>query len=273
MGCAWSPCWRGPAVVLSRSQLEDKLYGWKDEVSSNAVEVYIHGLRKKLGAELIQNVRGVGYMVPPRMMPCLNACAIPCGPGCWACLLLAIRVGSAVAGRRGVPTGAGRRPTAFSTTTWSRWRRPCVPGWPCRACPRWSDELHRRQAGGFCGAGVEHRWFEVFRSRDGWALPQRAVLGFSEVRVRQHAVPRVFHADPLAGDPDRAGHAARAAPWRAVLAWRTVLPIALDGAAVDAGGLVGGECLAADRWRGCGRRWRRAQPTTSASVTEEGLAR
>jgi len=53
-----------PGMVLSRAQLEEKLYGWKEEISSNAVEVYIHGLRKKLGAELIQNVRGVGYMVP-----------------------------------------------------------------------------------------------------------------------------------------------------------------------------------------------------------------
>lgn len=53
-----------PGLVLSRKQLEDKLYSWRDEVSSNAVEVYIHGLRKKLGAELIQNVRGVGYMIP-----------------------------------------------------------------------------------------------------------------------------------------------------------------------------------------------------------------
>lgn len=53
-----------PGMVLSRTQLEDKLYGWRNEVSSNAVEVYIHGLRKKLGAEIIQNVRGVGYMVP-----------------------------------------------------------------------------------------------------------------------------------------------------------------------------------------------------------------
>jgi two-component system OmpR family response regulator len=53
-----------PGLVLSRSQLEEKLYGWKDEISSNAVEVYIHGLRKKLGADLIHNVRGVGYMVP-----------------------------------------------------------------------------------------------------------------------------------------------------------------------------------------------------------------
>lgn len=53
-----------PGRVLSRTQLEDKLYGWKDEVSSNTVEVYIHGLRRKLGNDLIRNVRGVGYMVP-----------------------------------------------------------------------------------------------------------------------------------------------------------------------------------------------------------------
>ena len=50
--------------LRSRAQLEEKLYSWRDEVSSNAVEVYIHGLRKKLGSDLIQNVRGVGYMVP-----------------------------------------------------------------------------------------------------------------------------------------------------------------------------------------------------------------
>ncbi|MET0544435.1 MAG: response regulator [Variovorax sp.] len=53
-----------PGVLLSRAQLEEKLYSWKDEISSNAVEVYIHGLRKKLGAGLIQTVRGLGYMVP-----------------------------------------------------------------------------------------------------------------------------------------------------------------------------------------------------------------
>jgi two-component system OmpR family response regulator len=53
-----------PGVVFSRAQLEEKLFSWKDEVSSNAVEVYIHGVRKKLGAELIQTVRGLGYLVP-----------------------------------------------------------------------------------------------------------------------------------------------------------------------------------------------------------------
>jgi two-component system, OmpR family, response regulator len=53
-----------PGAVFSRTQLEEKLYGWKEDISSNAVEVYIHGLRKKLGAELIQTVRGLGYVVP-----------------------------------------------------------------------------------------------------------------------------------------------------------------------------------------------------------------
>ena len=53
-----------PGVILSRAQLEEKLFSWKDEINSNAIEVYVHGLRKKLGAGLIQNVRGVGYLVP-----------------------------------------------------------------------------------------------------------------------------------------------------------------------------------------------------------------
>ncbi len=50
--------------VLSRTQLEDRLYGWDDLIESNAVEVHIHHLRKKLGKNLIQTIRGVGYMVP-----------------------------------------------------------------------------------------------------------------------------------------------------------------------------------------------------------------
>ena len=53
-----------PGVIFSRAQLEEKLYGWKEDISSNAVEVYIHGLRRKLGSDLIQTVRGLGYVVP-----------------------------------------------------------------------------------------------------------------------------------------------------------------------------------------------------------------
>ena len=53
-----------PGVPLSRAQIEESLYGWEEEIESNAIEVYIHSLRRKLGAERIRNVRGVGYMVP-----------------------------------------------------------------------------------------------------------------------------------------------------------------------------------------------------------------
>jgi DNA-binding response OmpR family regulator len=52
-----------PGAVLSREQLEDAVYGWGEEVGSNAVEVHLHNLRRKLGAETIRNVRGVGYKV------------------------------------------------------------------------------------------------------------------------------------------------------------------------------------------------------------------
>jgi two-component system, OmpR family, response regulator len=53
-----------PGAVLSRSQLEDRLYGWDEQIGSNAVEVYIHGLRRKLGSDVIRTLRGVGYFVP-----------------------------------------------------------------------------------------------------------------------------------------------------------------------------------------------------------------
>jgi len=52
-----------PGALLSRAQLEDKLYGWGDAVESNAVSVYVHQLRRKLGADFIGTMRGVGYYV------------------------------------------------------------------------------------------------------------------------------------------------------------------------------------------------------------------
>jgi two-component system response regulator QseB len=54
-----------PGTILSRARIEERLYGWGEEIESNAVEVHIHGLRRKLGADYILNVRGVGYRVPP----------------------------------------------------------------------------------------------------------------------------------------------------------------------------------------------------------------
>ena len=50
-----------PEAVLSRAQLEERLYGWNEPVESNAVEVHLHGLRRKLGADAVHNVRGVGW--------------------------------------------------------------------------------------------------------------------------------------------------------------------------------------------------------------------
>ena len=50
--------------VMSRAQLESSIYGWRDEPDSNALEVHIHHLRKKLGTDFIKTLRGVGYMIP-----------------------------------------------------------------------------------------------------------------------------------------------------------------------------------------------------------------
>ena len=52
-----------PGAVLSREQLEERLYGWQEEVASNAIEVHLHHLRRKLGSDWIKNVRGVGYKI------------------------------------------------------------------------------------------------------------------------------------------------------------------------------------------------------------------
>jgi DNA-binding response OmpR family regulator len=52
-----------PGAILSRTQLEDRLYGWGEAIESNAVSVYVHQLRRKLGNDFIRNVRGVGYYV------------------------------------------------------------------------------------------------------------------------------------------------------------------------------------------------------------------
>lgn len=52
-----------PGNIFSRENLEESLYGWNEEVASNAIEFIIHGLRKKLGKNAIKNVRGLGWMV------------------------------------------------------------------------------------------------------------------------------------------------------------------------------------------------------------------
>jgi two-component system response regulator QseB len=52
-----------PGATLSRGQLEERLYGWGEEVASNSVEVHIHNLRKKLGESAIRTIRGAGYSI------------------------------------------------------------------------------------------------------------------------------------------------------------------------------------------------------------------
>jgi two-component system OmpR family response regulator len=52
-----------PGAILARHKLEEKIYGWGEEVESNAIEFLIHSLRRKLGKAVIKNVRGAGWMV------------------------------------------------------------------------------------------------------------------------------------------------------------------------------------------------------------------
>jgi two-component system OmpR family response regulator len=52
-----------PGAILSRSELERQIYGWNEEVESNAIQFLIHAVRRKLGSSAIRNVRGVGWMV------------------------------------------------------------------------------------------------------------------------------------------------------------------------------------------------------------------
>ncbi|GMV47422.1 MAG: Mycobacterial persistence regulator MrpA [Pseudomonadota bacterium] len=54
-----------PGAILSRAQLEDRLYGWGEELESNAISVYVHQLRRKLGDDVLHTLRGVGYYVGP----------------------------------------------------------------------------------------------------------------------------------------------------------------------------------------------------------------
>ncbi|MDH6147104.1 MULTISPECIES: response regulator [Paraburkholderia] len=52
-----------PAIIVSREQLEERLYGWNEEIESNAIQVHVHNLRRKLGVLAIRTVRGVGYQI------------------------------------------------------------------------------------------------------------------------------------------------------------------------------------------------------------------
>jgi DNA-binding response OmpR family regulator len=56
-----------PGAILSKGQLEEKLYGWGEEVESNAIDVLIYSIRKKFGKAIIRNIRGVGWAIPGKL--------------------------------------------------------------------------------------------------------------------------------------------------------------------------------------------------------------
>jgi DNA-binding response OmpR family regulator len=62
--CIMQTVLENPGVIYSKNQLEEKIYGWSDEIESNAIEVHIHMIRRKFGSAIILNVRGIGYTFP-----------------------------------------------------------------------------------------------------------------------------------------------------------------------------------------------------------------
>ncbi len=62
-----------PGMILSRGQLEDRLYGWGEEIESNAVDVLIHYIRKRFHRDIIRNIRGAGWIDPERLTACRSA--------------------------------------------------------------------------------------------------------------------------------------------------------------------------------------------------------
>ena len=54
---------RSPGTVLSRERLEEVVYGWEGEVDSNAIQVHLHNVRRKIGPDVIRTIRGVGYVI------------------------------------------------------------------------------------------------------------------------------------------------------------------------------------------------------------------
>ena len=121
-----------PGALLSRAQLEDRLYGWGEEIESNAVSVYVHQLRRKLGADVIRTVRGVGYFMragadgaarraetvgrAPRLLRCRLLVS-----------LLALLALAALRHRRGrLPQRARRDRGAVRLPAAGRWRCRCA---------------------------------------------------------------------------------------------------------------------------------------------------
>ena len=250
-----------PGAVLSRAQLEDRLYGWGEEIESNAVSVYIHQLRRKLGADFIRNVRGVGYFVGAGATPTGDD-VDPRPPA--ACSLL----GAAGAGR-GWRWAASPTATCCAETEALfdyqlrqmalslRDQGEIAPDagrrrWPTSSSTSW------------CRSGPSTAAASTPRARTP-TLPARALLGLADAAASTGAAWRTFSvATPRARDPGGAAASQiRAAAGRQCGAAQRAAAAA-DGAAAGAG-----VWWLAARYAGAAAR---ASPPRCARATRDSLA-
>ena len=213
-----------PGAILSRAQLEEKLYGWNEEVESNAVEVHLHALRRKLGADTIRNVRGVGWMIaadaarrPPGSIAgdahrtaerrtTESAALDPPELLVWLSAGLLVAVASPRSRRT---CARARKPTRSSTTSCGRWRRRSPASRSPAARPG-------SRVGG--DALVVQIWdrngVQVFVSQPQQPLPQHGAARLQHGGDAERRMARVQRARR------RAGRAGRAADERAARARR-----------------------------------------------------
>ena len=235
-----------PGMIYSRAQLEEKLYSWKDSVSSNAVEVYIHGLRKKLGQDLIQNVRASAMSYQNMSIPLsysLRARLL-------FFLLAAIVVGALVQGTIAYRSTLQQADDIFDSLL-QRTALSLGTGdgllstGPTRARRR--HALRRRSHHPDLDAGRTARLQLPFAAAA--AGPDRAGLLRRQGR-RQH-LPRLFAGHAIPGDPGGAGHG-RAHPHGALPGAAHHRADRRGRATADAGHLVRGQLVAAARKTGAG---------------------
>eukprot|EP01030_Chromulinospumella_sphaerica_P002677 gene2677-2619_t len=211
-----------PGMVLSRQQLEDKLYGWGDEVSSNAVEVYIHGLRKKLGPELVLNVRDVMEKILRTFQGLLpRSLRMRLLMFLLAAIVLAGAVQGALAYR-----GALDEADALFDYHMQQTALALRSGLPVDAQGLGpgldpEDENHEFIVQVWTNEGLR-----IFESAVGAALPQIAVLGFTNVQARGGTY-RVFSMQTRSQVIQVAQNMAARRDMARSLALRTLAPLAI----------------------------------------------
>ena len=207
-----------PGAVLSRTQLEDRLYGWGEEIESNAISVYVHQLRKKLGAEFIRNARGVGYfdraVTSIRLRLLVSLLAL---------LALTAAAMGAVTYRNVLAETEALFDYQLQQMAWSL---------------RDQGEIAAAQADTLADAQLDfviQIWTvdgrSIYQSRPHAALPARALLGLATLNVEGHAwrtysVATGEHVIQVAQPVDIRERLAARAAWRSVLPLLLMAPLA-----------------------------------------------